>query len=99
MPAVKFLGMCITENLGWQDHICSPCHGLSKTYYVIKSFKNILSNCMLWNIYFTYFQSRLRYDIILMVTSVYVLEVLSFIKKYEGNLKQNLVIHEQEHEK
>jgi hypothetical protein len=31
---------------------------------------------------------------ILMVASLYVLEVLCFMKKYKGNLKQNLVIHD-----
>jgi len=28
------------------------------------------------------------------VNSLYILEVLCFIKKYKGNLKQNYVIHE-----
>ena len=44
---VKLLGMYIRENLSWQAHICSLCHSLSKTYYIIKSLKNILSNRML----------------------------------------------------
>jgi hypothetical protein len=57
MSEVKFLGMYITENLSRQAHICSICHSLSKTYYIIKSLKNILSNHTLWNIYFAYFQS------------------------------------------
>jgi hypothetical protein len=29
-----------------------------------------------------------------MVTSMYIFEVLCFIKKYKGNLKQNFVVHE-----
>ena len=29
-----------------------------------------------------------------MVTSLYVLEVLCYVKKYKGNLMQNVVIHE-----
>jgi len=28
------------------------------------------------------------------VTSLYILEVLCFVKKYKGNLRQNFVIHE-----
>jgi len=28
------------------------------------------------------------------VTSLYVFEVLCFVKKYKGNLKQNFVMHE-----
>ena len=55
MSEVKFLGMYIMENLSWQAHICSLCHSLSITYYIIKPLKNILSNHMFWNIYFTYF--------------------------------------------
>jgi hypothetical protein len=31
---------------------------------------------------------------ILMVTSLYVLEVVCFVKKYKGNLKQNFAIYE-----
>jgi hypothetical protein len=43
-PEVKFLRMCITENLSWEDHICSSCHRLSKTSFIIKSVKNTLSS-------------------------------------------------------
>jgi hypothetical protein len=60
LSKVKFLRMYIMENLSWQVHICSLCHSFSKTYYIIISLKNILSNCMLWNIYFAHFQSLLR---------------------------------------
>jgi hypothetical protein len=88
---------------------------------------------VLWNIYFTYFHSRLRSGIILWegtiesikalhiqkkvirliteinkyesciqkfkenriltVTSIYILDVLCFIKKYKGDLKHNCEIH------
>ena len=65
MSDVKFLGMYIMETLSWQAHICTLCHSLSKIYFIIKPLKNILSNCMLWNICFTYFQLRMRYSIIL----------------------------------
>jgi hypothetical protein len=40
MPEVKHLGMYITENLSWRAHIRPLYHSLSKTYYMIKSFKN-----------------------------------------------------------
>jgi hypothetical protein len=65
MPEVKFLGMCITENLSWQAHICSFCHSLSKTFCIIKSVNNFVSSHVLWNIYFAYFYSQVRYGIIL----------------------------------
>ena len=81
MSDVKFLGMYITKNIIWQAHICSLCHSLSKTYYIIKSLKNILSNRMLWNIYFTYFQLRLRYGIILWGGTKESIKVLHIQKK------------------
>jgi hypothetical protein len=64
-PEVKFLGMRITENLNWHAHICSLCHSLSRTFFIIKSVKSTLSSQVLWNIYFAYFHLRLRYGIIL----------------------------------
>jgi hypothetical protein len=64
-PEVTFLGMCITENLSWHAHICSLCHGLSRNFFIIKSVKSTLISHVLWNIYFAYIHSRLRYGIIL----------------------------------
>ena len=78
---VKFLGMHITENLNWQTHIYHLCHSLSKDYYRIKSLKNTLSNHMLWNIYFAYFQSRLRYGIIIWGGSKESIKILLIQKK------------------
>jgi hypothetical protein len=52
---VKFLGMRITENLSWHAHICSLCHSLSRTFFIIKYVKSTLSSHVLWNIYFAYF--------------------------------------------
>jgi hypothetical protein len=39
MPEVKFLGMCITENLTSQAHICSLCHRLSKFFLLLNLLK------------------------------------------------------------
>jgi hypothetical protein len=54
---VNFLRMSINENLSWHAHICSLCHSLSKTFFIVKSIKNTLSSHVHWNIYFAYFQS------------------------------------------
>ena len=62
---VKFLGLCITENLNWQPHICYLCNNLRKSFFVIKSVKNIFSNHVIWNIYFASFHAQIRYGIIL----------------------------------
>ena len=78
---VKFLGMHITENLNWQSHIYHLCRSLSKDYYRIKSLKNTVSNQMLWNIYFAYFQSRLRYGIIVWGGSKESTKILHIQKK------------------
>jgi hypothetical protein len=42
MPEVKFLGMRITENLSWHAHICSLCHSLSKTFFLLLNLLKIL---------------------------------------------------------
>jgi len=39
-------------------------------------------------------RQKFKENRILTLTSLYVFNVLCFIKKYKGNLKQNLVIHE-----
>jgi hypothetical protein len=62
---VHLLGLRVNENLSWHAHICSLCHSLSRTFFMIKSVKNTLSNHALWNIYYAYFHSRLRYGLIL----------------------------------
>ena len=38
---VKFLGLCITENLNWRPHICYLCNNLCKSFFVIKSVKTV----------------------------------------------------------
>jgi hypothetical protein len=117
---VKFLGLDITENLNWKNHIQVVGAKLSKTIFIIKVLKGALSTNLL-SIYFGKFQSLLRYGIIfgvggagdssnilkiqervlrimngidkqelcrpifkessiLMVTSLYILEVKSYIK-------------------
>ena len=58
------LGLCITENLSWQAYIRFLCHSLNKIFLLLNLLK-ILSSHVLWNIYFAYFHSRLRYAIII----------------------------------
>ena len=56
-------GLFITENLTWQAQFYSLCANLNKTYYMIKSLKNVTNTQMIWSTYFANFQSRLRYGI------------------------------------
>jgi hypothetical protein len=52
---LKFLGLCITETLTWQAQIHSLRTILSRSYYMIKSLKNVTSNQTIWNTYFANF--------------------------------------------
>jgi len=61
---IKFLGLFIMESLTWQAQFYSLCANLSKTYYLIKLLKNVMSTQMIWSTYFANFQSGLRYGII-----------------------------------
>jgi len=60
---LQFLGLFIMENLTWHAQIHFLFASLRKIYYMIKSLRNVTSTQMIWNIYFAYFQSRLRYGI------------------------------------
>jgi len=100
---------------------------------MIKSLTNVTSNRLIWNAYFAYVESKLRYGIIywgrekksiqifqlqkkvirlitgthkctscrpifrkfkiLTLTSLYILEMLCFLKKYKGDMKHNSEIH------
>jgi hypothetical protein len=60
----KFLGIHIRETLKWNSHVQSLASKLSKVSFMIKSLKEILSPNMIRNIYFTKFQSHLRFGIL-----------------------------------
>ena len=56
----------------WHAQIHSLCASLSKIYYMIKSLRNVTSTQMICSTYFAYFQSRLRYGIVLgMIWKIY----------------------------
>jgi len=61
---LKLVGLFIMKNLAWHVQIHSLCTSLSKDYYMINSLRDIMSIHMLWSIYFAYFHSRLKYEII-----------------------------------
>jgi hypothetical protein len=61
---LKFLGIDILDNLKWNTHIQSLSSKLSKTVFMIKSLRGVLSPNILRCIYFGKFQSLLRYGII-----------------------------------
>ena len=61
---MRFLGICITENIKWDAQVQSLSSKVSKISYVIKSLKETMSPYVIRNIYYTNFQSCLRYIIL-----------------------------------
>ena len=64
LPWTKFLGIYITENLGWNTHINLLTTKLSKVVFKIKATKGILTSQMALNIYFAQFQSLMRFGLL-----------------------------------
>ena len=60
----KFLGVYITETPKWSTRIQSLANSLCKVAFIIKSLKNIMSPYMIRNIYFSQFQSLLRFGLL-----------------------------------
>jgi hypothetical protein len=60
---MKFLGIQITDTLKWNTHIQSLASKLCMVTFIIKSLKEVLSPNLIRNIYFTKFQSLLRFGI------------------------------------
>jgi len=73
--------ICMCVHQFRRAHICYLCDSLSKNVFIIKSVKNIFSSHVLWNIYFAYFHSRLRYGIILWGGAKESVKVLQIQKK------------------
>jgi hypothetical protein len=131
----KFLGIHITESLKWNSHVKALACKLSKVSFMIKSLRETMSTYMIRNLYFTKYQSLLRFGIllwggvrgetnrkifilqkrvirvmagvnsrtscrqlfkelnILTLSSLYILEVTCFIKKYGQSLELNANVH------
>ena len=64
---VKFLGIYTSNFLKWNTHIQFLCSQLNKGSNMISSLRGDLFLFILRNIYFTKFQSLIRYGIILWV--------------------------------
>jgi hypothetical protein len=78
---LSFLGLCITENLKWDPHIRTLSSKLCKLIYIVKSLKEVISPYMIKSIYYSNFQSSLRYSIIFGVGAVRVNQALNCKKK------------------
>ena len=61
----KFLGIYVTENMKWNNHIKYLSSNLNTNYYMISSLKNVMSPYVLRTMYFTCFHVRVRYSLTL----------------------------------
>jgi hypothetical protein len=61
---LRFLGLCITRNQKWDAHTRALSSKLGKVVYIIKSLKEIISSYMIKCIYYSKYQSCLKYGII-----------------------------------
>jgi hypothetical protein len=61
---LKFLDIYITENLSWASHIQYLTQKLNEALYLIKSLHDCVNRPILRNVYFTKFESILKYVII-----------------------------------
>jgi hypothetical protein len=64
-PKTKFWGIHINKNMKWDGHIKYLSSKLSKSYYVVKSLKDVTSPEVVRNIHIAYFQPDLAYSFIL----------------------------------
>ena len=78
---LKFVVLFNVENLDWHVQIHSLCASLSKVYYMIKSLRDIMCTYMLWSIYFAYFHSRLKHEIIFWGREGEIIKVLQLQKQ------------------
>jgi hypothetical protein len=62
---LRFLGIYITENLKWDAHTRVLRAKLCEVVYMIKTIKETMSPYMIRSIYFSNFESCLRYSVIL----------------------------------
>ena len=90
---VKFLAINISYNLKWNTHIRFLCSKLNKVSYMILSLRGDLSLFMLRSIYFTKFQSLIRYAIILWCGERESVKVLQIQKRV---LQSNKWLHKRQ---
>ena len=62
---IKFLGIQIMDKIKWHSHVQLLAGKLCKVAFMIKSVKEVLSPNLISNIYFTKFDSLLRFGILL----------------------------------
>jgi hypothetical protein len=63
IPAIRFLGVYFNENLNFKYHISLLTSNLSKTLFIMRSVKNLLSERALKSVYYALFHSNLIYCI------------------------------------
>jgi hypothetical protein len=81
---VKFLGIQITEQLSWNTHVKFICPNLNKAYFIIKTLKEPTSY-EITRFYYSYFQSRLKYGIMVWGAAEESIKVFRIQKKDDND--------------
>ena len=63
VKSTKFLGVLIDEHLSWNEEVDSLCGKLSKEIFAMRSLARVCDDSTLKMVYFSNFESKLRYGI------------------------------------
>ena len=65
VKSVKYLGMCIDEELKWDEHVNNLCSTLSRNFSMFYSIRSLLTDDLKRQLYFSMVYSRILYGIVL----------------------------------
>jgi hypothetical protein len=65
VPATKYLGLYIDQNLNFKMHVNKLCNKLSSSVFALRTLRNMVDPKILLIVYYALFQSHLGYCIIL----------------------------------
>lgn len=73
---VKLLGITIDQNLSWKSHISNLCKKLSRVIFLLANLKRQVTHKYLKMSYFAFFESLMRYGLIVWGNSVNIQDIL-----------------------
>ena len=65
VKCVKYLGMYIDDELKWDEHVNRLCSTLSRNFHMFYSIRNLLTNRLKMQLYYSMVYSRIIYGIVL----------------------------------
>lgn len=78
---VKFLGIFIDNNLTWNPHIEYICKRLSRVIFLLRRLVNCVPNNYIISAYYAFFQSIVRYGLVIWGNSAKINDILILQKK------------------